>query len=499
MLTINPYNSREAVKDPAAFQGRRGLAAKIVRSLSQNNYNITGEPQAGKSSLLQFLAHPEGAFHTLAPPPQRERWLRLLIDLKRLPATTDFTFWRYLLDLLTITCKERDVETAVMREAYEEAKVTRDIYDIDLAVDKYIAGLDRNVVLLLDNFEVVVNYFPQKDALSTTGKLRSRNQDKIGNNRFCYIVTSNDPVYELFERQGLPRVEASSFCSGLEYEYLESLDEESSLSLIEAPLRDCPDGSLVFTENEKGWVLRLAGGHPALLKRTCYHLFEAKLRGGADFDILRETLRHDRAVLDNLKVLWGRLEETELKTNLKLKDSLAALAVDAEVSDGEALRELIQRGVVAEVDGAPRITAGVLADFIKSMTGEPAGSPKPPTVETPPLVVGTGEGKRTITFRGKKVSLSTLELKLLQHLAENRNRPCTRRELAEALWGQSPPDTSGKDALEHLIRRVRKKIEADYKNPRWILSIRKRGYLLHDDKTEPPYDIAASAPNFLPR
>ena len=486
MLKTNPYNRRGAVTDPGEYKGQGQLLAQIAGGLPQN-FNVHGEPEMGKSSLLQLLSNPEGAREQEAS--ARKRWLPLFVDLDFLPERSDLSFWRYLFDRLADKCQALGLESDGMRRLYEGATATRQLYDIQQTMLAYIKSLDRDVVLLLDNFDVVAEAFPEDEALATMGKLRAACQEEAGpsRNRVCVVLTTRDPLFVLCERRRLPKAGWSQLHSILEYAPLEPLDEEGALSLINGPWEGGAGGS-PFTGEERDWALRLAGGHPALLKRTCHHLLKAKERGGVDFESLREVIEADPHVSVLLDMLWERITEAEARTHLRLESALTCLAYGEKCADHAALRELLVKGLVIEEGGGPRLASRILADFIKSRTKLLTGPPPaaaPAATHTPPPEIRLDEYKQTVDFQGKEISLTTLEFKLFRHLVQNAGRPCSREEIIKVLWDRLPPITGGKDALEHVITRLRRKIEVDHKHPRMILSIRKQGYLFHSEGAGP--------------
>ncbi len=72
--------------------------------------------------------------------------------------------------------------------------------------------------------------------------------------------------------------------------------------------------------------------------------------------------------------------------------------------------------------------------------------------------------------------LPQLEWRLLRYLQRHPDRACTRTELQQAIWGKDPP--SSPDALEQLVRRLRKRIEPDPQRPEYLLTVRGLGYRL---------------------
>ena len=85
--------------------------------------------------------------------------------------------------------------------------------------------------------------------------------------------------------------------------------------------------------------------------------------------------------------------------------------------------------------------------------------------------VGRGE----LLENGQAVRLTEAEAKLLRRLAGNPHAPIDRLELA-----QDTADPSGR-AVDVQVTRLRRKIEADPRNPRYLQTVRGVGYLLAPD------------------
>jgi two-component system KDP operon response regulator KdpE len=84
----------------------------------------------------------------------------------------------------------------------------------------------------------------------------------------------------------------------------------------------------------------------------------------------------------------------------------------------------------------------------------------------------------TVTRDGKPVSLTPTELRLLLLLAENEGRALTHREILDKIWGAEYRNDV--DYVKLFVYRLRRKIEADPENPRYILSERGIGYRFVD-------------------
>lgn len=77
--------------------------------------------------------------------------------------------------------------------------------------------------------------------------------------------------------------------------------------------------------------------------------------------------------------------------------------------------------------------------------------------------------------RGKPVDLTPTEFRLLRYLVSNPGRPFSRDELIEAVWGYAS-DVGSDRTVDVHIRHLRKKLEDDPANPRWLATVRGVGY-----------------------
>ena len=103
----------------------------------------------------------------------------------------------------------------------------------------------------------------------------------------------------------------------------------------------------------------------------------------------------------------------------------------------------------------------------------------PPTVMAPGCVVRFGavqvDFQNSEVLRdGGRVGLSEREARLLRYLVENRGRIISRDTLLEQVWGyQRAPLTRTVDVT---ILRLRQKVEADPRHPRFIVTVHGMGY-----------------------
>lgn len=78
------------------------------------------------------------------------------------------------------------------------------------------------------------------------------------------------------------------------------------------------------------------------------------------------------------------------------------------------------------------------------------------------------------TKKGKKIEMSPREFKILRLFIENRGRVISRNEILNKVWGYEVFPTTR--TVDNYIVKLRKAIEKDPSNPKWIVSVRSVGY-----------------------
>ncbi len=83
--------------------------------------------------------------------------------------------------------------------------------------------------------------------------------------------------------------------------------------------------------------------------------------------------------------------------------------------------------------------------------------------------------KLLVHRRGQMVYLTPIEFRLLRYLVSNPERPFSRDELIETIWGYDS-DIGNDRTIDVHIRHLREKLEDDPANPRWLVTVRGIGY-----------------------
>lgn len=103
-----------------------------------------------------------------------------------------------------------------------------------------------------------------------------------------------------------------------------------------------------------------------------------------------------------------------------------------------------------------------------------AASPTPtiPSIKSGDLEINFS--KRKVTVKGQEVALTATEYALLQELALNADKVLTYTYLLHKVWGTDYAEE--REYLHVFVSRLRSKLEADPKNPRYITTVSRVGY-----------------------
>ncbi len=85
---------------------------------------------------------------------------------------------------------------------------------------------------------------------------------------------------------------------------------------------------------------------------------------------------------------------------------------------------------------------------------------------------------RQVRIGGEPVHLTTSEYGILLHLARHPGKAFSRPAILSALWDENP--VGDERAVDVHVHNIREKIEADHKNPTYLLTVRGFGYRLRE-------------------
>jgi DNA-binding response OmpR family regulator len=97
-----------------------------------------------------------------------------------------------------------------------------------------------------------------------------------------------------------------------------------------------------------------------------------------------------------------------------------------------------------------------------------------------------------VAVRGKEITITTLEFRLIHYMARHQGEAFTRDALLDAVWGDMQFVTPR--SVDACVRRIRRKIEPNSSSPTFLKSVRSVGYKLDATPVwETPADCECSA------
>jgi hypothetical protein len=176
---------------------------------------------------------------------------------------------------------------------------------------------------------------------------------------------------------------------------------------------------------------------------------------------VREQLDRDLNVQRECFKLWDDLTEEQ-------QDALMAVVGAEEDVDEGVLDSLRSRGLIHEEEDL--LFSPVFEAFVRRqrLTRRQRHEGVRVDVESGSVWV---DGRQTQT-------LTDLEYRLLLLLYGRLNQICDKYQIVEAVWGEDYIDQVDDARIDKLLSRLRTKIELDPRNPRYLITVRGRGYKL---------------------
>ena len=262
-MPTNPFTYGNPISDPTRFYGRAREIEQVfsrLRNPEHESSSLVGERRIGKTSLLNYLAHPDVRRKFGLDP---DRFVFVYVDLQMVDKTaTPTRLWQRLLRQMARNCQSAPVKQVLEEVRQEEVIDNFALEDVFDSVD----GQDQHVVLLLDEFENVTenaNFGPD-----FFYGLRS-----LAIHHHLSLITSSRR--ELIELCHSEAIRSSPFFNIFANINVGLFSESDARQFIVQSL----EGSGVsFSEADVTSLFRLAGYHPYFLQAACYFLFEACTR-----------------------------------------------------------------------------------------------------------------------------------------------------------------------------------------------------------------------------
>ena len=220
----------------------------------------------------------------------------------------------------------------------------------------------------------------------------------------------------------------------------------------------------LIVEDEENLVRLLRG----YLEREGFEVSEAR-DGLAALEAAREVIP-DVVVLD---WMLPKLDGMDVLRELRRFSDAYVIVLTARV---EEVDRIVGLSTGADDYLTKPFSPGELVARIRAMLRRPRGEMRA-AGEEDSLSFGelsVDRGRREVWLKGGEVSLTAIEFDLLTALASRPGLVFTREQLLARVWGE---DYFGSDHLVDVhIANLRKKIEAEPANPRYVQTVRGVGY-----------------------
>ncbi len=316
--------------------------------------------------------------------------------------------------------------------------------------------LGRRVVFLFDEFDDPFDRLDGRVFLN----LRAL-RDKYGKD-LCFVTASGQELCN--QRQD---VEASEFCELFtEYViYLAGLNPDEARHVVKSIAR-AEDIELERDETE--FVIQQAGGHVGLLQAATAVLMRVAAGAPANLrerslTMVRQQLDSDGPVRAECAKLWEQLTSEEQSALLRFLAGGQTLPLDPE------MLTLVRKGIITGGE-SPAVFGELFAGYARRqrLVRQPMRSG---------VYVDVDSGD--VSVDGKPVSVLTdHEYRLLLLLYGRINKIVTRDDVAESVWGADYMENIDDARCDKLLSRLRAKIEPDPANPKYLQTVRGRGYKL---------------------
>ena len=330
----NPYLNRVAIKDPAQFFGRSREVSKIFSRIGASrpqSISVVGDRRIGKSSLLNFINHPEVRGRFLDRP---ESYAFVFIDLQQKRRLTLTEFFKELFDLLSKEIGDKSLSK--LQPSFDSLRTVLETFHSE----------GRKLVVLFDEFDVITTN--RAFDLEFFSFLRS-----IANNYdVAYVTSSARDLQELCHTQ---LIADSPFFNIFTNVFLRAFTRAEALQLIIKPSAEAG----VPLEGYARRILEIAGYFPYFLQIACSAYFDHLQENDGKLD--REEV--EATFLDEAKgqfrFIWDHLSDGFRGS---IRESIENGRVEKEHE--HIYEDLKRAGFFIQDDRGPRIFSTLFSSVI---------------------------------------------------------------------------------------------------------------------------------------
>jgi len=418
---------------------------------------ITGYSNLGKSELLRLLAQPDVWQREMGEAAQE--FLPIYIDCNRMVEVTDQGIYELILRCL----RESDPALAANPEllvAYERLTIPVSEFQIPLSFNRGLSAAiqsdTRKLVLLFDEFDEAFAQIDSRVFLNLRAK-RDRYDSAL-----VYATATTHPLDEI-----RPDAHCAEFCEL----FAQGRWRLAPLAAVDVAryVRDAGErADLSIEQSDVEFLYQWTGGHSGLLVGAAQILFDAlaEADSGEDHWLIQ---RKVAPILRESSILGREVQKVWQSCSAAEKTALLALFA-GQPADPAPVAGLEEQHILVRVEGEYRAFSRLFSLFVQSKQeqGTPAATG---------LWLDADSGKVLVDGRPAE-TLTKLEYQLMTLLFENAEKIIDKYQIVTGVWGEEYIDEVDDARIEKLVSRLRQKIEPDPSTPRFVTTVRGRGYRL---------------------
>jgi len=342
----NPYIPGPPVRPEAGtpFFGRQDVFEWVAENLhgefQENTLILFGERRMGKTSILLQLEK-----GNLGKPLRERKLLPLcpvFIDLQAIQNPMTHTVLHYIAKKVS---SHPQIDERIILPSLDHFKNNPLAFN-DFMTDISKLMKDALVVLMIDEFELLINWVTREDVSSDIyGQLRHQMQHLPN---VAFILAGSRQI------ENAPAEYSNTILNIALPKEVSFLDEPNARDLIEKPVA----GKVIYRKEAVDELLLLTHCHPYLLQLLCHHLIDemkqAKKENCISLDHVQATVNHFiKQGIPHFSSIWSGLDQVERKTLNALVDltmhgqnsiPLSLLETNLEYSSSEITQALTRLG-----------------------------------------------------------------------------------------------------------------------------------------------------------
>ncbi len=437
---------------------RRLDVDSIIQALYKlQSVEVVGFSNVGKSALMRLLAQHDVWTQELGE--AGNHFLPIYIDCNHMLELSDHGFYELVLRAL-----QEQYDLPELAAAYATMIAPSSEFQVPLSFNRGLTAVlqstSANLILIFDEFDEPFSSIDSRVFINLRA-LKDRYHDRL-----AYVTATERLLVN--ER---PEEHCVEFCELFSH-HTWRLAPLTRPDVERYVRRYMTAFDIHFTAADLDFIYEWAGGHPRLLHGVCRVLEAALEDGGATAEFserwqihenVARQLRQDPQVLLECDKIWRKLNEAE-------QNVFSALVARTPVTDEPTLAELVRAHLVLRVENKYLPFCRLLGEYVQRRFVSTTSS-------NGRLRIDHERGE--VFVNGQPVeTLTNLEYRLLSLLFEQRDKIIDKFQIVTNVWGEEYIDEVDDARIEKLVSRVRQKIESDPSSPRFLTTVRGRGYRL---------------------